>query len=106
MKYFRNKRNGEVFGYDANQQNLIAKAEADQNMEDITGSWPPAVDPLLQMENDVRGERNILLFKSDWTQLTDAPVSQAAWAAYRQQLRDIPKQSGFPNNVIWPTKPE
>jgi hypothetical protein len=31
---------------------------------------------------------------------------QAAWAAYRQALLDIPQQSGFPHNVAWPTKPE
>ncbi len=30
---------------------------------------------------------------------------QAAWAAYRQALLDIPQQSGFPHNVAWPTKP-
>ena len=106
MKYFRDKTSGEVFGYDADQQDLIAKAEADPNMEDITGSWPPAVDPLLEKENEVRGQRNLLLSQSDWTQVSDTPVDQAAWAAYRQKLRDITKQSGFPNNVIWPTKPE
>ena len=106
MKYFRNKTSGEVFGYDADQQGLIAKAEADPNMEDITGSWPPAIDPTQVKAQEVRIERNAFLAQSDWTQVADAPVDQAAWAAYRQQLRDITKQSGFPNNVIWPTKPE
>lgn len=31
---------------------------------------------------------------------------QAAWTAYRQALLDVPQQSGFPHNVVWPTKPE
>lgn len=106
MKYFRNIKTDEIFGYDADQQDLISKAEADPNMTDITGSWPPAVDPLLVKAAEVRGQRNALLAQSDWTQVADAPVDQAVWATYRQELRDITQQSGFPNNVIWPTKPE
>ena len=38
-----------------------------------------------------------------WAALT--ADQQAAWAAYRQALLDITKQSGFPNSVVWPTKP-
>lgn len=54
----------------------------------------------------VRNQRNIYLQQSDWTQLADAQVDRAAWAAYRQALRDVPSQDGFPRNVNWPTKPE
>jgi len=36
----------------------------------------------------------------------DSPVDHAAWAAYRQQLRDITAQAGFPWTVQWPTQPE
>jgi len=32
-------------------------------------------------------------------------VDQAAWATYRQDLRDVPQQAGFPTTVVWPTKP-
>ena len=53
----------------------------------------------------VRDNRDHLLSSSDWTQVADAPVDQAAWAAYRQALRDIPQQEGFPHNVAWPVKP-
>tara|TARA_R110000782_G_scaffold215380_1_gene303082 strand:+ start:1688 stop:2080 length:393 start_codon:yes stop_codon:yes gene_type:complete len=53
----------------------------------------------------VRGERDSLLSAYDWTQVADAPVDQAAWATYRQALRDIPAQADFPNTVTWPTKP-
>ena len=45
------------------------------------------------------------LVATDWTQVADAPVDKAAWATYRQELRDIPLQSGFPLEVIWPTQP-
>ncbi len=53
----------------------------------------------------IRQERNTKLSASDWTQLTDAKVDSLAWANYRQQLRDLPEQEGFPWEVIWPTEP-
>lgn len=53
----------------------------------------------------VRQKRNDKLTASDWTQVADAPVDQEAWAAYRQALRDLPSQEGFPNEVTWPTEP-
>ena len=56
--------------------------------------------------NAVRAERNSKLAECDWTQLPDAPVNTASWAAYRQDLRDITAQPGFPWSVVWPTKPE
>lgn len=57
------------------------------------------------MEKEIRTERNLLLAQSDWTQLGDAGVDKAAWAAYRQALRDITDQAGFPHEVDWPAKP-
>ena len=54
----------------------------------------------------IRTERDAKLTESDWTQVADAPVDKAAWATYRQALRDIPSQAGFPNEVNWPTEPE
>ena len=54
---------------------------------------------------EIRTERDAKLTESDWTQVVDAPVDQAAWATYRQALRDIPDQAGFPNEVNWPTAP-
>tara|TARA_B100001093_G_scaffold175586_2_gene168344 strand:+ start:15718 stop:16107 length:390 start_codon:yes stop_codon:yes gene_type:complete len=52
-----------------------------------------------------RAERDELLMTSDWTQVDDSPVDKSTWAAYRQLLRDVPSQSGFPNTITWPTKP-
>jgi hypothetical protein len=52
-----------------------------------------------------RLRRNKLLRSSDWTQVSDAPVNQAAWATYRQALRDVPQQEGFPDNITWPEVP-
>ena len=55
---------------------------------------------------EVRKERDRLLADSDWTQVPDAPLDQAAWATYRQALRDVPEQAGFPSDINWPTTPE
>jgi hypothetical protein len=57
-------------------------------------------------ERQVRAERDALLAASDWTQVADAPVDQAAWATYRQALRDVPAQNGFPESIVWPVAPE
>jgi len=59
-----------------------------------------------QLAAQVRAERDRLLADSDWTQVPDAPVDQAAWATYRQALRDVPQQAGFPDDINWPTTPE
>ena len=61
-----------------------------------------------QAASAIRAERNTKLTECDWTQLNDTPLdnpSKVAWTTYRQALRDIPTQSGFPHNVIWPVKP-
>lgn len=52
-----------------------------------------------------RLRRNELLAASDWTQTADAPVDRNAWAAYRQQLRDLPEQPNWPD-VEFPTPPD
>lgn len=54
-------------------------------------------------------ERNGLLSISDWTQLSDVTMSTEKvqeWKTYRQALRDITTQKGFPREIIWPVKPE
>ena len=57
---------------------------------------------------EVRAKRNELLAATDWTQLADSQLdeeAQAAMRAYRQALRDIPQQEGFPLSVEWPEEP-
>jgi hypothetical protein len=54
---------------------------------------------------DVRSDRNKRLADCDWTQLPDAPVDHQVWAAYRQALRDVTTQAGFPWDVQWPDEP-
>lgn len=47
--------------------------------------------------------RNSSLKESDWWVLSDTPEPTQAQLDYRQALRDVPQQSGFPNNIEWPT---
>ena len=54
----------------------------------------------------VRTDRDKRLADSDWTQVADAPVDKAAWATYRQALRDLPNAAGFPWDHTYPNKPE
>ena len=58
-----------------------------------------------QKADEVRTLRNYKLADCDWTQLPDAPVDHTAWASYRQALRDVTSQPGFPWNVEWPSQP-
>jgi hypothetical protein len=53
----------------------------------------------------VRADRNARLAACDWTQLADSTADKAAWATYRQALRDVSAQSGFPKAVEWPETP-
>lgn len=53
----------------------------------------------------IRADRNARLSACDWTQLADAPVNSLGWANYRQALRDVPSQPGFPWQVVWPVPP-
>lgn len=59
-----------------------------------------------EQAKSVRADRNQKLKDSDWTQVADAPVDKAAWAAYRQALRELTSQTGFPWDAAWPVKPD
>ena len=53
-------------------------------------------------------KRSALLASSDWTVGNDSPLSTAKqddWKVYRQALRDITSQSGYPDSIVWPVAP-
>jgi hypothetical protein len=54
----------------------------------------------------IRADRDKRLTDTDWTQVADAQVDKAVWATYRQALRNVPEQDGFPWAVVWPDQPE
>ena len=85
-------------------------------VEKIEGKWytkygvsdmdQEAIDAMTAAQwESVRALRNTKLENCDWTQLPDAPVDATAWAAYRQELRDITNQPD-PFNITWPQEPE
>lgn len=49
--------------------------------------------------------RNAKLAESDWTQIADSSADKAAWATYRQALRDLPAQGGSADDAVFPTEP-
>lgn len=62
-----------------------------------------------KLADDVRARRDKLLASCDYLMALDYPISADAreqWRAYRQALRDIPQQVGFPDNIVWPQKPK
>ena len=58
-----------------------------------------------EQAKSVRQQRGEKLKDSDWTQVADAPVDKEAWATYRQALRDVTGQEGFPWTITWPEQP-
>lgn len=81
----------------------LARAEAyngEVTLEDIPD------EPMTAEE--ARAKRDKLLEDTDWTQVLDAPIdasTREAYRVYRQDLRDIPEQDGFPESIIWPELP-
>jgi len=83
-----------------------------QWVELINGEWTQVwqVQPLPEQRaaDNVRAERNSRLADCDWTQFVDSPLdtdAKLAWQAYREILRVLPQQAGFPWDVQWPLTP-
>jgi len=66
--------------------------------------WTVTELPVENASANVRAQRNQRLAETDWTQLSDS-TNAAAWTDYRQALRDVPSQTGFPYEITWPTPP-
>ena len=73
---------------------------------DVTDATPEEIAQRTDNEGQsVRSQRDDLLQQTDWMALSDNTMTPE-WAAYRQSLRDVTDQAGFPWNITWPTKPE
>ena len=86
---------------------LVWHSEGDApSQAELDAAWP-------QVDSDrkwaaVRAERDRLLAASDWTQMPDNALDAptiAAWAAYRQELRDVPQTQDDPDSIVWPEAP-
>jgi hypothetical protein len=94
----------------------VANARASQAAQDAIVAGNAAViqamvvepTPVVPTAESVLAGRGRLLNQTDWTQANDSPLStgeKAAWATYRQALRDLTDQAGYPNSVVWPVPP-
>ena len=99
--------------FDASAQRVVSK-----DPEFVDGKWVVGYDLVNRTQEEIdsdtnqlvvqeKSRRNALLSQSDWTQLPDNNLSdeeKESWKVYRQQLRDITEQSGFPHNISWPSR--
>jgi len=82
----------------------------DADEDAVYGTWQQTdiLDRIKEAKaKGIREQRDVLLEESDFAMLPDAPVTNAEeWKTYRQALRNIPQQDGFPHDVVWPTHPD
>ena len=92
--------------YNATENGLIPfTAEQEAEWDIKVAEWNAGESSRKAAE--VRAQRNAKLAATDWTQAADVPQAvKDSYASYRQALRDVPQQAGFPENVQWPTQPE
>lgn len=109
MKYFKNEK-GEVFAYESDGSQDAHIPEGMVSISEAAAlklaSPPPTT---AELAASVRADRDTRLFATDWVviraQEAGTPVS-AEWVEYRQELRDVPLQPGFPENISWPDSPD
>lgn len=79
-----------------------------------TWAWDAAIERWVSspttaaLARDVRAERDRRMLDCDWVIVSAMDTGVAvlpAWRAYRQALRNVPNQPGFPAAVVWPTAP-
>lgn len=107
---------GTLASYNVFPVTLTEPPAHDQLVELVTTANPTLVDGVWtqawtkvnrteeEASSNIRAERDSRLLATDYLALSDQTLS-TAMTTYRQALRDVPSQSGFPFNVTWPTKP-
>lgn len=89
---------------------LLAAQSAGKIISPGADGRPVALDRVVTDEElaaAARRQRDELLLASDWSQLRDVPDSVSTpWSVYRQALRDITEQDGFPSSITWPVAPQ
>ena len=92
----------EITASDSYTEDRLKLAASAINISDVIA----LIDPE-GLKFSLRIQRNKLLINSDWTQLPDVSLANVAdWKTYRQTLRDISKQKGFPSEIVWPIAPQ
>jgi hypothetical protein len=94
---------GVVIAFGPNDNNYEPTIKNGEVLTIEANAPEPSMD---QQAKTVRSSRNQLLNSSDWTQISDSSADKVAWTIYRQALRDITTQSGFPWTITWPVEPQ
>lgn len=101
--------NGEVIeNTSISQVADVWSPEREEYIKGIAYNGEYTIEDVPETADEARTKRDELLAATDWTQVLDAPIDAAtreAYRAYRQALRDIPQQEGFPENITWPELP-
>lgn len=97
----------EKYEYDMYRLELINRDNLIANLDSNLDAWIMTAKDVeyAELADEVRKKRNKLLTESDWTQLVDASLTtknKETWLVYRQALRNVPQQKGFPHDVVWP----
>lgn len=98
LPFTASQEDSEEFGREVFKK---AKPKAKPHRKEVK----PKEAVLSNLAHSIRVERNRKLFTSDWTQLPDSQADKSVWATYRQALRDVPQQEGFPETFTWPLMP-
>jgi len=88
--------------HNINGQSVQFSADEETARDAEEAAWAAGANARAAAE--LRIERDAKLAACDWMANSDVIMSDA-WRTYRQSLRDIPSQAGFPNTITWPTKP-
>lgn len=83
-------------------RNYVGEVEEGWDYDGTIFTAPVAPTPTA---DEVRAKRDFLISGTDWAVLPDV-TTPSGYLEYRQALRDITDQAGFPENVTWPTKPD
>lgn len=93
-------------------ERTCSDADCDKNLSSARSAsynGEVTVEDIPMTDEEARAQRDKLLAETDWTQVLDAPIdatTREAYRAYRQALRDIPEQEGFPAAITWPELPK
>ena len=88
--------------HNANGNMVQFSAEEETARDAEEAAWAVGADT--RAATSAREERDKLLSETDWMGNSDVTMS-SAWTTYRQALRNVPAQSGFPTDVTWPVEP-
>jgi hypothetical protein len=88
----------------------LLEGQAIGKIIDFSGDIPIVVDKpkptVEELSQQARSKRDALLRNTDWTQVPDVPtILKDRYKIYRQDLRDVPQQKGFPLDITWPIDP-